>query len=372
MGKRDYYEVLGVARSASRSEIQSAFRKLARKYHPDVNPEDGDAEEKFKELNEAYSVLSNDEQRSKYDRYGPDMDQPYGGGGDPFSGMQDIFDMFFGGGAQTRQRSAARHGGDIQLGVEIGLKDALKGARHEINFQRHITCDTCDGTGAKAGSRPKSCDMCRGSGQVRQQRQTFFGTSVVATICPQCGGEGEIVVDKCGECRGNGRITKKVTQTIDVPAGIEDGATLQMPGGGHDGTRGGRPGDLYISVSVRAEKGFQRRGTELVTEVSVSFPQLALGDTVTVQTLDGPAELEVKPGTQHGAELLLRGKGMPLLGRADRGDLHVFVRMAVPKKLSERQVELLREFEAESGGQPKRRNRKSYLDRFKETLRGDE
>ncbi len=371
--QRDYYEVLGVGRSATRQEIQSAYRRLAREHHPDVNREDHAAEERFKEINEAYRVLSDESQRQQYDQFGAVGDVAPGYG-DPFAGVQDIFDMFFVGTGQRggRRRTGGRAGGDIHLELNITLGDSLTGVAREFSFQRLMTCEACSGSGAKPGTRPQACSLCQGTGQTRTQRQTVFGTTVVSSTCPSCRGEGTVIADACATCSGAGCVSKTVKQKVDIPAGVEDGATMQVPSGGHDGERGGPPGDLYISIDIDPHKSFSRRGTVLATELKLSFVQLSLGDTVKIETLDGTAELDIPPGTQHGAELIIRGKGMPSLGRKDRGDLQVFVKLTVPKKLTERQKEILAEFE-EAGGKPapSRKKPKSYLDKFKETLRGE-
>jgi len=373
MPHRDYYEVLGVPRDASRSAIQSAYRRLAREHHPDVNAGDREAEERFKEINEAYRVLSDDEKRAQYDRYGVVGDDLSGMTvEDPFTGLGDIFEMFFGGGRTRGRRSAAQAGEPIELEVQISLKEALTGVRKDLSFSRLTTCDSCSGSGARPGSSPVACPHCGGYGQVNEQRRTLFGTTVISTPCYACRGEGRVIQDPCPTCRGTARVKKTVKQSIEIPRGVENGATLQMSGAGHDGMKGGPPGDLFINVSVASDKRLQRRGTELYTVLETTFTQLALGDRVTVEGVDGPVEVEIKPGTQPGAEITLRGKGMPALGREGRGDLHVSLRLTVPTQLTERQKELLLEFERESGRPPsKRKKGKSFLDQFKDTLRGE-
>ncbi|MEP0765095.1 MAG: molecular chaperone DnaJ [Fimbriimonadia bacterium] len=374
MPTRDYYEVLGVPRDASRSAIQSAYRRLAREHHPDVNSGDREAEERFKEINEAYRVLSDDEQRARYDRFGIAGDDM---GGmtveDPFTGLGDIFEMFFGGGGRARgRRSSAQAGEPVEIDLQITLKEALTGVRKDLSFSRLTTCDTCNGSGARPGSSPVGCPHCGGLGQVNEQRRTLFGTTVISTPCYACRGEGMVIQDPCPTCRGAGRIKKTVKQSVEIPRGVENGATLQVSGGGHDGIKGGPPGDMFINVSVAADKRLQRRGTELYTVLETSFAQLALGDTVTVEGVDGPVEVEIMPGSQPGSEITVRGKGMPALGQEGRGDLHVGLRLTVPTDLTERQKELLVEFERESGRQPSRRKKgKSFLDQFKDTLRGE-
>lgn len=374
MPTRDYYEVLGVSRDASRAEIQSAYRRLAREHHPDVNAGDRMAEERFKEINEAYQVLSDDERRARYDRYGFVGDDA---GGmtieDPFTGLGDIFEMFFGSGGRTRdRRSGAQAGEPVELNVQISLEEALTGVRKKLSFSRLTTCDTCNGSGARPGSSPVSCPHCGGLGQVNEQHRTFFGTTVISTPCYACRGQGRVIQDACNTCRGSGRVKKTVEQSIEIPRGVEDGATLQLSGGGNDGIKGGPPGDLFINVSVASDKRLQRRGTELYTNLETTFTQLALGDTVTVDGVDGPVEVEIKPGTQPGTEIRIRGKGMPALGREGRGDLHVSLRLTVPTDLTERQKQLLLEFERETGRPTtKRRKGKSFLDQFKDTLRGE-
>jgi molecular chaperone DnaJ len=373
MAKRDYYSVLGVPRTATREEIRRAYRKLARASHPDLHPGDKETEERFKEINEAYHVLSNDEDRRQYDRYGRVPEGGFEMPVDPFEGFGDIFDVFFGGGARSRRgRRVSIAGEDIRCHTQISLSEALTGVRREIEFERRVECEACSGSGAEPGSKPETCPQCGGAGQVTQQQRTFFGTTIVTTTCNVCGGQGTAVRERCRKCGGAGRVVKTIKQKVDIPVGIEDGGTLQVPGGGCDGLRGGPPGDLFVRVGVARDPRFVRRGTELYTEREFSFPELALGTSLPIDSLDGTVELDVAPGTQHGTDLVLHGKGMPDVGTGRRGDLHVVVRLVVPEELTDRQRELLREFEAESGGAaPKRRSRKSYFDRFKESLRGD-
>jgi molecular chaperone DnaJ len=352
MAKRDYYEVLGCAKTASDAELKSAFRKLAMKYHPDRNPGDKDAEIHFKELNEAYQCLSDGQKRAAYDRFGHAAFSQGGAGAPGFGGdftdfMSDIFENFFGdargrgrGGSGGRER-----GPDLRYNLEITLEDAYEGKTATIKIPTAVTCETCSGTGAKAGSKPKTCSTCAGHGRVRAT-QGFFS---IERTCPNCHGRGEVIDDPCPQCGGAGRITRERTLSVNVPAGVEDGTRIRLAGEGEAGLRGGPTGDLYIFLSIKPHPFFQRDGADLFCRVPISLVTAALGGEFTVPTLDGAdAKVKIPEGTQTGKQIRLRGKGMPVLRSRDIGDLYIQVVVETPQSLTKRQRELLMEFERES------------------------
>ena len=344
---RDYYEVLGVPRTAGDNDVKKAFRRLARELHPDANPDDPEAESKFKEAAEAYEVLSDPERRQVYDRYGHDGLRS-GGYAPSFSGFgsfSDIFDAFFGGGdpfgGMGGRRGGATQGGDVAVAVEVSLQDAARGTSVEAAYDAVARRPRCHGNRAEPGTPLNTCDRCGGSGQLRSVSQTAFGQLVRASVCDRCGGEGDLAEEPCRECRGRGRTARRQTLQVDVPAGIADGQRLRLTGRGHQGEGGGPPGDLYVLVRVREDERFVRDGNDLVTVVDVPITAAALGATVTVPTLDGEEELEIAPGTQPGETLVLPGHGMPSLRRGSRGDQRVVVNVVVPRRLSREQRELL-------------------------------
>jgi molecular chaperone DnaJ len=350
MSKRDYYEVLGVARTASEAEMKSAFRKLAMKYHPDKNPGDKDAEIRFKELNEAYQTLSDGQKRAAYDRYGHAAFANGGAGGPGFGNdfsdfMSDIFENFFGD-ARGRQRGAGgrERGADMRYNLEISLEDAFTGSNATIKIPTSVTCEVCSGTGGKAGSKPRTCPTCGGYGRVRAT-QGFFS---IERTCPNCHGRGETIDDPCGQCGGAGRVTRERTLSVNVPAGVEDGTRIRLAGEGEAGLRGGPAGDLYIFLSLKPHAFFQRDGADLFCRVPIAMVTAALGGDVTVPTIDGSdAKVKVPEGTQSGKQFRLKGKGMPVLRSRDTGDLYIQVVVETPQKLTKRQRELLMEFDAE-------------------------
>jgi molecular chaperone DnaJ len=350
--ERDYYEVLGVERSAGDAEIKRAFRKLAQQWHPDVNTEP-DAQQRFKEINEAYQVLSDPQRRQQYDMFGR-AGVGGGAGFDPsgFGGFSDIFDAFFGGsmgGAARRARPQA--GSDLRYDLRITFEEAVLGTEQEIEFPVLGRCDTCNGSGAKAGSSPVECPQCKGRGEIRSVRQTMLGQMVSASPCPRCRGEGKIVEDPCETCHGEGRTERRRTLRVTIPAGIDEGHQIRLSNEGEVGPRGGPAGSLYVAVHVTDHPSLTREGTELYYEADLSIAQAALGTKIRVPTVDGEdAEVEIKPGTQPGTEIRLRGKGVPHLRRQSvRGDLHVIANVVVPQKLSKRQRELLEAYAKESG-----------------------
>ncbi|MGD8189012.1 molecular chaperone DnaJ [Brevibacillus ginsengisoli] len=351
--KRDYYEVLGLGKDASEDEIKKAYRKLARQYHPDVNKE-ANAEEKFKEVKEAYDVLSDSQKRAGYDRYGhQDPTQGFGGGGAGFDGMGgfgDIFDMFFGGGGGRRSNpNAPRKGSDLQFALQIEFKDAVFGKETEIEIPREANCDSCNGSGAKPGTTPETCKTCNGTGQQEVVANTPFGRMVNRRACQTCEGKGKVIKEKCSHCRGTGRVKIRRKIHLNIPAGVDDGAQLRVAGEGEAGVNGGPAGDLYVVLRVKSHDFFEREGNDIYCEVPINFAQAALGDEIEVPTLDGKVKLKVPAGTQTGTFFRIRGKGVPHLRGSGTGDQHIKVRVVTPTKLTDKQKELLREFGAGDG-----------------------
>jgi molecular chaperone DnaJ len=347
MSKRDYYEVLGVSRTANDQEIKSAYRKLAVRYHPDKNPNDSSAEEKFKEAAEAYSVLSDAEQRRRYDRFGhAGVSSAAGAGawGAPgFGGIEDILgDLFgfgdvFGGGRTGSRRTAAQRGSDLRYDLEIKLEEAAQGMTAQLRIPRLESCETCQGSGAAAGTQPESCQTCSGTGQVRYQ-QGFFS---VARTCHTCRGVGRVIKNPCPNCKGAGRVEREKQMEVKIPAGVETGSRLRVQGEGEAGTQGGPPGDLYVVIHVAEHDQFERQGSNLYEAVPITFAQAALGFDISVKTLDGEEKLKVPMGTQTGTVFRLKGKGMPVLGGRGRGDLFVSVTVITPTTLTREQRKLL-------------------------------
>jgi molecular chaperone DnaJ len=340
MSKRDYYEVLGVQPNASDAEIKRAYRRLAVKYHPDKNPGDAEAEEKFKEAAEAYAVLSDAQKRSRFDRFGHSGLGGAGGGGfDPgFTNIEDIFDLFgfgdvFGGG---RTRSSVQRGADLRYDLQITLEEAATTIEKQIKIPRLETCDVCVGKGTAPGTEPETCITCKGSGQTRFQ-QGFF--SVMRT-CPNCSGKGQIIKNPCAECRGAGRLEKERTLEIKIPAGVETGSRLRMTGEGEAGVNGGPKGDLYVFIHVAEHENFERQGTNLYTSVPISFTQAALGADIKVRTLDAEEDLKVPAGTQTGTVFRIKNQGMPSLSGGGKGDLFIAVTVVTPKSLTRDQRKL--------------------------------
>lgn len=346
--KRDYYEVLGVARGASEQEIKSSYRKLAMQFHPDRNPNNPDAEEKFKEATEAYAVLADGEKRALYDRFGHAGVSNAGGGGFDASAFQDLTDIFgdffgfgdiFGGGG--RRRGRAQRGADLREDVNLEFEEAVFGTETKVVVRRHESCEECRGSGAAPGKAPVACRSCAGRGQVRYQ-QGFFS---IARTCPTCQGTGSVITDPCQKCKGEGRILRQKTVETKVPAGVEDGTRIRFNGLGEAGAFGGPAGDLYVVLHVKEHAFFERDGNDLHCVVPISFTQAALGAEIRVPTLEGEQILKVPDGTQSGTTLRLRGKGVPVLNGHGKGDLFVEVRIQTPGKLSKRQRELLQELE---------------------------
>ncbi|GIW97313.1 MAG: chaperone protein DnaJ [Pirellulaceae bacterium] len=368
--KRDYYEVLGVSRTATKQEIARAYRKLAVKYHPDSNREDADAVAKFKEAAEAYEVLSNDEKRAYYDRYGhagPAAGAGFQDVGDIFEAFGDIFggtifEDFFGG----RGRGRVRRGADLRCDVTLDLEEAAQGVTKQVRLNRHEICEACRGTGAEPGSPPQSCPRCHGRGQVVQTN----GILRVQTSCPQCRGKGSVITEPCKQCDGQGAIPREVVLDVSIPAGVDDGMRVRMPGEGQPSPDGGPPGDAYCFIHVRPHKIFRRDGNNLVLQVPLSYSQAVLGTEVEIPTLNGKKQLQVPPGTQSGEVFQLRGLGMPDPRSGARGDLLVQTFVEIPKKVTAEQEELLRRL-AELDEQNVTPHRESFLERVLHYFRAD-
>ena len=375
--KRDYYEVLGVSRNASAEEIRRAYRRLARQYHPDVN-KDPEAEERFKEINEAYEVLSDEQRRAAYDRFGHagvGAGVGAGGfetgmGGDPFgfgSPFSDLFETFFGGMTVGTRRRPSR-GADLEAEVTLDFEEAVFGAEKEIEIERLELCPDCRGTRMRYGAQPSVCPVCGGTGQVRRYQNTILGQMITATTCSHCGGEGRVVTDPCPTCRGRGRTVRKRTLSVTIPPGVEDDVTLRLTGEGEHAL-GGVAGNLYVRVRVRPHEFFRREGTTIYLDLPVNIVQAALGAEIEVPTVDGPVRFTLPPGTQSGQQFRLRGKGAPDLKTGQRGDQIVTVRVVTPTNLTPRQRALLEEL-AETLEQPDLRetHRKGFFDKIKDAL----
>jgi molecular chaperone DnaJ len=374
--KRDYYEVLGVSREASEAEIKKSYRRLARSHHPDANPGDHEAEERFKELTEAYEVLSNPEARRAYDTYGHQVPRggagTYPGGGEPFGGFEDIFEAFFGdrfGGGSFFGASAPQgpaRGSDAEVEVEVSLREAAFGADREVNVQVVSNCEVCDGVG---GTKSHTCPTCNGAGSVRTVRESILGQMVTTGRCSTCGGRGRVIDVVCDNCRGSGRVSEIKSHQLRVPEGIESGMRLRVSGAGHAGEPGAPPGDLYVRVKVNEDPELLRDGEDLLHHMRVSFVDATLGSEVDVPTLEGPRTVRLDAGTQPGATLTLRGDGMPRLRRRGRGDLKVVVDVMIPTRLTSEQRDLLERFDTVSGEETYNGGGGSFFDRLKGVFR---
>jgi len=353
MAKRDYYEVLGVEKNASETEIKKAYRQLARQYHPDVNPGNKEAENKFKEINEAYEILSDSEKKQRYDQFGHAGTDPNGFGGGfggfgggtagDFGGFGDIFDMFFGGGTASARKNGPQQGSDLRLDMELSFEEAAFGVERELEIPRTENCTTCKGSGAKPGTNPVNCSQCNGTGEVRYTQKTALGHFQTVRTCSHCGGTGKVIASPCSDCRGSGKVNRKRKIKIKIPAGVDTGSRIRLSGEGEAGLRGGPPGDLYVFIEVRPHKYFERRGDDLSMEFPITFMQASLGDEVQVPTLQGKATLKIPEGTQTHTVLRLRGQGVNRLHGAGRGDLYVKVVVVTPTKLSEEQKQRIRD-----------------------------
>ena len=367
--KRDYYEVLGVSKNASDDELKKAYRKVAKKYHPDLNPGDKVAEEKFKEVNEAYAVLSDKEKRSRYDQFGhAGVDPNFGAGGGGFNGgfdFGDIFSDIFGGGFGGfggGRRNGPKRGADVRQVVEVSFEEAAFGCKKKINITKQEKCDTCGGSGAAPGTTAETCHRCGGTGQIQTQQRTMLGYMTNVSTCPECQGTGKIIKTPCRDCRGTGKVRKSKTIEIDIPAGIDDSQTMQLSGQGEAGERGGPNGDLLITIRVRRHEIFKRSDNDIYVTMPITIVQAALGATLQVPTLDGPVEYDIPEGTQPGTRFRLRGKGVPFLRGRGRGDQYVTVDVEITKNLTMHQKELLKEFEDDKFYKKK----KSFMDKVKD------
>lgn len=381
--KRDYYEVLGVQKGASDDELKKAFRKKAKQYHPDLHPGDKECEEKFKEVNEAYEVLSDKDKRARYDQFGhAGVDPNYGGGAGAggfggFSGgfgdMGDIFDSIFGGfgggfGGRSNNPNAPRKGEDLTASVTLSFMEACKGKKVKIRLNKAVQCPDCHGTGAAPGTSATTCPDCHGQGTVRVSQRTPFGTIAQTVTCNRCGGKGKIVEKPCGKCGGQGRTRASVEKEINIPAGIDDGNILRAAGEGNSGTNGGPNGDLHINIIVRPDPIFERDGYDIWTDVPLTFTQAALGDEIVVPTIDGKVKYNVPEGTQAGTVFRLRGKGIQKRGKEVHGDHYVRVNIEVPKNLNKEQKGLLKDFE-KSLSEKNYAKRKSFFEKLKEKFK---
>lgn len=378
--KKDFYDVLGVSRDASQKEIKKAYRKLSKKYHPDLNDSE-DAEEKFKEVSEAYETLSDESKRSSYDQFGHASTDPnfnaggFGGGASGFggSGFEDIFSDFFGFGGQTANRdpNAPRKGADLQYVMDLTFEEAIFGKSTTIRYNRKESCETCAGSGAKPGTSPETCTRCGGAGKVNVEQNTPFGRVRTQTTCPTCEGTGQVIKEKCETCGGDGFETKRHSVKVDVPAGVEDGNQIRLQGQGDAGENNGPYGDIFIIFRVKSSDTFERRGTEIYYELPINIVQATLGDEIKVPTPHGKVKLKVPAGTQPGSTFRLRGKGAPSLRTNSTGDQHVKIKVEIPKSISNEQADHLRSFAKESGYEKANEQRNESFfskvkDKFKE------
>ena len=374
--KRDYYEVLGIQKGASEDEIKKAYKKLARKYHPDMNPGDKEAEEKFKEINEANEVLSDPTKKARYDQFGfAGVDPNYGAGGGgwgdgaagfDFGDLGDIFGSFFGGGfggAQQR-RNGPQRGESIRMSVSVSFTEAAFGCDKDVTLERSEQCPSCHGNGCAEGTTPEICPECRGSGTVQVRRQTPMGVFATTATCTKCGGSGKIIHQPCAECHGNGRVHKRRTVKVSIPAGIDNGQTISLRGQGHAGKNGGPNGDLLITVMVKPHDLFRRDGTSVFCEAPITFTQAVLGAELEIPTIDGKVKYTIPEGTQTGTVFRLRGKGIPVLNGRGRGDQYVTVTIETPRNLNKEQKDALRKF-GETLGEGNYEQQKSFFKKFK-------
>lgn len=369
MAKKDFYEILGLQKGASDEEIKKAFRKLAIKYHPDKNQGDKEAEEKFKEINEAYQVLSDPQKKAQYDQFGTtDFN---GGGFDPsgfdfsgFGGFGDIFDSFFGGfGGGGRRRNGPQKGEDVEYAINLTFEEAMTGIEKEINITKSETCETCKGSGSKPGSHSKTCTKCGGTGQVKVQRNTPLGSFVSVNTCDECNGKGTVVTDPCPECKGRGILRKSKKIKVNIPAGVDTGNVIPIRGQGEAGVNGGPPGDLYVAIRVMPHPFFKRKGDDIYVDTHISFAKASLGIELKVRTIDGEVKYTVPAGTQPGTVFRLKGKGAPHVNGRGRGDQYVNVVVDIPKSLNQKQKEALVAY-MEASGEIKSSEKEGFLKKF--------
>jgi len=371
--KRDYYEVLGVPRNAGAADIKKAYRQQARQYHPDVNKSE-DAEERFKEISEAYEVLSDEQKRAAYDRFGHAGVQGTAGAGytgfDDF-GFGDIFEEFFSGfgmGTRRRARRAPRRGTDLQVQLTISFEEAAFGCEKEIEVMRHETCSHCQGSGAEPGTQPMRCPQCNGTGEVRQVQQSILGSFVNVSTCPRCRGEGEVVTTPCNQCRGQKVVLMPRSLSVKIPAGVDDGMRVRLAGEGEPGAYGGPPGNLYVVISVKPHRYFRRRDSNVLLELAINVAQAALGDEISVPTLDGEVPLKIPAGTQSGKVFRLRGKGIPRLRRNGRGDQLVIVQVTIPTRMTDEQQELFQQLSRTLGKEVIPQTEKGIFEKLRDAL----
>ena len=370
----DYYEVLGIDRNSTSDEIKSAYRKLAKKYHPDLNPDDSDAEHKFKEATTAYEVLIDENKRARYDRYG-ESGVNGNNAGSGFGGFNDIFDDIFdifgggssGGNAQRRKNGPVR-GSDLRYELKLEFEEAVFGAEKEIQIRRTENCSKCDGSGAKSGTEKETCPKCHGSGQVRYTQQSPFGQFVRVGTCDECNGSGEIIKEKCPKCHGSGREIKSRRINAKIPAGVDSNSIITISGEGEHGLRGGSPGDLYIYISVKEDEIFKREGNNIFLNIPISFTEAALGAKIVVPTLEGNEDYTIAEGTQTGTQFRLKSKGVPSIRGVGRGDLYFTVDVKVPTKLSDKQRDLLIELSQEQGEELKE-EKKGFFKKVKDVFK---
>jgi len=378
--KKDFYEVLGVGKGASDDELKKAYRKLAKQYHPDLNPDNKEAEARFKEVNEAYEILSDPQKKSRYDQFGhAGVDPSYGAGGGAggfgFDDLGDIFDSFFGGGSgfgfggstRTRNPNGPIKGADVRINIPLDFMEAVKGAKKKINISRNETCGECGGNGAAEGTSPENCSECGGSGQVRVTQRTPFGAVQSARACPKCGGKGTILKDACKGCAGKGRVRKNKTVEVSVPTGIDDGQSFILRGEGDNGVNHGPSGDCVVTVNVRPDPLFERDGFDIWCDIPLTYAQATLGDEITVPTVDGKVSYTVPEGTQPGTVFRLRNKGVPYVNGRGKGDHYVRMILEVPKNLTGKQKDALKAYD----GMMSDKNydkRKSFFDKIKDAM----
>lgn len=379
MAKRDYYEVLGVSRTADKSELKKAYRRLARQYHPDVNKE-ADSAERFKEISEAYEVLADDQKRAAYDRFGHaglNNSGGFGGFESDFGSVADIFEEFFGGafgGNRRKQRRGPRRGADLRYDLTITFEEAMFGVEKDIEFRRPEMCDRCDGSGAEPGTQPITCTTCNGSGEVRRVQQSILGSFVNVTTCPQCQGSGELIAEPCTKCNGRKQVQNTVTKRVKVPAGVDSETQIRLTGEGSPGDNGGPPGNLFVVLHVQKHDYFDRRGDDIFLDLQINVAQAALGDEIEVPTIDGSEPLIIPPGTQSGKIFRMRGKGVPRLDRSGRGspmgrgDQHVIIQVAIPKNLSEQQKTLFEQLARTLGSEVVPQREKGIFGQLKDAL----